>query len=171
MEAVSYTSIRGTYAKVPCTLADIPNDLVTIQLALKAVGEVLEDVVEYTANMEESIAQGLAYAINHNGVRIGFMYLRFDELFPGKLVASSLSIPKDILALLILLLAVNLSKYIAIIMYPHGRNMLQFKSLITGKSLRLYNSGKINYVVIAHNQHRPRTFINMVKVFKLKKVR
>jgi len=172
MEAVSYTSINGTYTKVPCTLEDIDNDVSTVKDILKAQGETLEHEPEYIDNMIQSIYQDRAFGIYRNGKRLGFIYNRLDdELFPNKLIASALVVPKDIIALTILILSINLGSFSRLIVFPHGRNLQSFKSFITKNSLRIYNSGLRPYVNISKRERNIGAIRKIVKICKIKKVR
>jgi len=171
MEAVSYTSIKGTYEKVPCTLDDIDSDILLVEAALAESGIILENKDEYIDNMIQSIYQELAFAILHNGERVGFMYNRIDGNFPTKLTASSLVMPKDTVALMILMLTISLSKYRDLIVFPHGRNLTAFKSFITKKSLRLYNCGALEYVRISKREFSTKIIRSFVKLYKIKRIK
>jgi len=171
MGAVFYTSIKGEYSKVPCTLDDIDTDVQTIKDILLAQGEVLENEQEYIDNMVQSIYQDKAFAIYKDGVRLGFMYNREDKAFPRRLVASSLVAPKDPIAMVILMMTINLGKYKFLIVFPHGRNLISFKSFITRKSMRMYNCGARPYVKISPREHSTTTLKRFIKLFQIKKVR
>lgn len=171
MEAVYYTSIKGNYSKVPCTVGDIANDLEMIKNSLIAIGEQLGNEDAYVQNMHQSIEQGLAFKVYHETTCVGFLYLRKDnQKFSGKLIASSLYIPRDIVAQVILFMTIKLGQYKTIIVFPHGKSLLQYKSFITGTSLRLYNTHKLNYVLISYQQFNNSIFTKLVRLYQIKKV-
>jgi len=171
MAVVSYTSTRGTYTRVPCGIDDVYRDVETIKSTLVEQGEILENENEYINNMLQSVYEDKAFAIECQGNRIGFIYNRTDERFPRKLVASSLYMPNDPIALIIMMLSLTLSKYRYLVVFPHGKNLITFKSFITRPSMRLYNAGVNNYVLIGNNEHSTHTIRKLVKLFQIKKVK
>jgi len=171
MVAVSYTSTRGIYTKIPCSIDDVYTDIEVVKTTLLNQGEVLENEEEYLNNMLQSVYEDRAFAFECNGKRVGFIYNRTDERFPRKLVASSLYIPNDPIALIIMMLSLTLSKYRYLIVFPHGRNLITFKSFITRPSMRLYNAGMNNYVLVSNNEHSTHTIRRLVKLFQIKKVK
>jgi len=169
MEAVSYTSIRGTYTIRQCVLEDIDGDVSSVKIALTNAGEVLTNEDEYINNMLDSIYCDMAVCVELNGERVGFIYLKKDSNLSGKLIAASLHC-EDTVGFLLMLLTIPMEKYYYIMVFPHGKNFVQFKAILTRSSIIKYNKGVSNYVVIKKTRSITRKFELIAKALNVKEV-
>lgn len=174
MEAVYYTSIKGNYIVQSCTMDDIPIHIEKVKATLASVGDTLYDEDSYIGAMIESIYQGHAKKVTKNNILVGFVYFRFDSEVPNRLIGSSIWIPNDMLAFLLLgffhrVKSTKAYPYNQILMLPHGNNIKFFKSMCESGTLRGYNAGSIDYVLFDMNR-RLKFFNNLRKIYNLKKV-
>jgi len=170
-----YESINGTYEVRDIELVEVEQDLQTVQNYLTSIGDSLTDPVSYEAAMLESIYQDMAKAVYKGTVRVGFVYFRLDDNFPNRLVGSSIFIPDDMIAFLLLGFfhrpkGTKAKPYHRILMFPHGNNIKNFRSLCTGPSLRLYNSGVTNFVLF-NIIDRFKLFNKLRKTMKVRRIK
>ena len=170
-----YETLNGSYEVRDVELSDIPGDMQVVRDYLGKLGDTLKDPELYEWAMMECVYQDMAKAAYKNGVRIGFVYFRFDDAFPNRMVGSSIMVPDDMIAFLLLGFfhrpaSTKVNPYHRIIMFPHKSNIKMFKSMCTGQSLRLYNAGVTEFVLFDMNR-RFKLFQRLRKLYNIRKVK
>ena len=170
MEAVSYTSSRGLYTKRKCTIEDIDEHLMMVKNELEQHNEELGDEYLYTQRMILAILQDTAHYVVKDGKTVGLLYyVRETGTVPN--VEASALIADDMIASIILLMGMTLSKWKTMYVAPHGRNFVKFKSLATKESIRMYNNGKSTHVHIKKTPRVTRMLLKLARCFNIRKVR
>lgn len=138
MVLASYTNGKHTYTvNLITTKEKIPSDSAE---ALELVNHDIESIEEYVNAMNQSVEQGLAYEIHRGTERLGYVYNRnVDGVYYG----ASINV-KGFEAMAIALktmFEINKTAH-KIVFKPHGNNIMQFKGMIKGQSIRAWHNGK-----------------------------
>lgn len=132
MDHVSYTNNGDVYELVKVksyTLAD--EDSLDVKHLL---GDT--DFEEYRVRMYGSVDQGYAFRVLKNGMKKGFVY---SYMLDGKLYGASIKLNGHIPMALGLKHIFDIVDFHKIEFMPHG-DISHFKSMLTGSSIRTYNS-------------------------------
>jgi len=129
MEVVSYICKGIHYTVLPITdTAGIDSDIATIITEIDNV-----DMEEYKANMIESVAQGLAYAVYRGEDRVGFVY---NKVNGNRYLGCSIHIWDHVAMLIAMKTMFEIHNSHKIEFSPHSKNMKYFMSLLYAPSVR-----------------------------------
>lgn len=94
------------------------------------------DLDEYVQRMYKSIDQGYAFRVYKNGLKVGFVYSYMKD---GHYLGASIRLKGAVAMAIGLKHVFDICDWHKIEFMPHG-DVSQFKSMLTGSSIRVYNS-------------------------------
>jgi hypothetical protein len=117
------------------------DNLNKIESDMESVKDVISDtdLIEYKANMVESIRQGLAYEIYKNEDRVGFVYNKVDGY---EYQGCSINIVDTIAMLIALKTMFEIYDSHKISFNPHATNIRDFKGMAYGPDIRAHYTTK-----------------------------
>lgn len=116
--------------------------ITTTDYIMEDMLEVSEHIIDtdpdiYRIYMMDSVAQGLAYDIWRDGVRVGFVYNRMEGV---KYMGASIHITDSIAMLIALKTMFEIKDVHKISFFPHKSNLKYFKSMARGCDIRTYHT-------------------------------
>lgn len=132
MDHVSYISEGNIYEVRKVTeYAQADVDLFDVLELVKGT-----DLDKYVSRMYESVDQGYAFRVYKNGLKCGFVYSYMKD---GKYLGASIKLNGAVPMVVGLKHVFDICDWHKIEFMPHG-DVSQFKSMLTGSSIRTYNS-------------------------------